>query len=267
MQLALLQGVLGELVQDGGSIFWLWIGAGGFILATAWFVYLATTGSPQHRHHYVTSTIIVLWAGMWYAIMAAGGALSLVSGPGGEPVVFYYGRYIDWTLTTPLLLLGLAWVALGGTSLRSRSGLVLGIVVADVLMILTGVVAGATPGFVSGLFFVISTIFFLVVLALIWGPLRSAAREGEPEGGFGLFYTLASMLTILWIIYPIVWLIGTEGSGLVGAPVEVFLFAVLDILAKIAFGAILLGGLRSTEGGQQQNGGGGRRQRRAARVS
>lgn len=263
MQLALLQGVLGELVQDGGSVFWLWIGAGGFLLATAWFVYLAATGGRNHIHHYVTSTVIVLWAGVWYAIMATGGALSLVSGPGGEPVVFYYGRYIDWTLTTPLLLLGLAWVAFGGTSLRSRSGLILGLVVADVLMILTGIVAGGATGFVSGLFFIISTIFFLIVLALIWGPLRSAAQEGEPEGGFGLFYTLASMLTVLWIIYPIVWLIGTEGSGLVSAPVEVFLFAVLDILAKIAFGAILLGGLRRTSGDQQ----GGGQPRRAARVS
>jgi bacteriorhodopsin len=265
MQLALLQGVLGELVQDGSSVFWLWIGAGGFLLATAWFVYLAATGSPEHRHHYVASTVIVFWAGLWYTVMATGGAIWLVAGPGGEPVVFYFGRYIDWVLTTPLLLLTLAWVALGGTSLRNRTNLVLGIIVADVLMILTGVVAGAATGFVSGLFFIISTVFFLIILALIWGPLRSAAQEGNPEGGFGLFYTLASMLTVLWIIYPIVWLIGTEGFGIVSAPVEVFLYAVLDVLAKIAFAAILLGGIRSTEGGSQQSGGG--RQRRAARVS
>lgn len=263
MQLALLQGVLGELVQEGSSVFWLWIGAGGFMLATAWFVYLAATSGGQHTHHYVASTIIVFWAGLWYTVMATGGGLSLVSGPDGEPVVYYFARYIDWTLTTPLLLLGLAWVALGGTAIRSRSSLVLGIIVADVLMILTGVVAGATAAFVSGLFFILSTVFFLIVLALVWGPLRSAAQEGEPEGGFGLFYTLATMLTVLWIIYPIVWLIGTEGAGLVTAPIEVFLYAVLDILAKVAFGAILLGGLRRAGGGERQSGG----QRRAARVS
>lgn len=258
-----MQGVIGELLQEGSSVFWLWIGAGGFLLATAWFVYLAASGAPEHRHHYVTSTIIVFWAGLWYTVMATGGAVAPVSGPGGEPVVFYYGRYIDWTLTTPLLLLGLAWIALGGTSLRERGKLVLGLLAADVLMILAGVVAGATETFVSGLFFVISTIFFLIVLALIWGPLRSAAQEGSPEGGFGLFYTLASMLTILWIIYPIVWLLGTEGSGILGSSFEVFLFAVLDILAKIAFGAILLGGIRRASGGGQQQGG----SRRAARVS
>jgi len=250
-------------VQEGSSIFMLWIGAGGFFLATAWFVYLAATSGGNYVHHYVASTIIVFWAGVWYAIMASGGAVSLVSGPDGEPVVFYYGRYIDWTLTTPLLLLGLAWVALGGTNVGNRTGLLWGIVIADVVMILTGVVAGATTTFVSGLFFIISTVAFLIVLALIWGPLRSAAQQGNPEGGFGLFYTLATMLTVLWIIYPIVWLIGTEGAGLVSAPIEVFLYAVLDILAKIAFGAILLGGIRRATGGQQQGG----TQRRAARVS
>jgi bacteriorhodopsin len=263
MQLALLQGVLGELVQEGSSVFWLWIGAGGFMLATAWFVYLAATSGGQYTHHYVASTVIVFFAGIWYTVMATGSGLALVLGPGGEPVVYYYARYIDWTLTTPLLLLGLAWVALGGTAIRSRSSLVMGLIVADVLMILTGAIAGGTTAFVSGLFFIISTVFFLIILALIWGPLRSAAQQGEPEGGFGLFYTLATMLTVLWIAYPIVWLIGTEGAGLVGAPIEVFLYAVLDITAKVGFGLILLGGLRRS-GGEQQSGGG---QRRAARVS
>ena len=249
MQLALLQA---DVLQTGTEQFWLWIGAGGFTLATIWFVYLAITGHPEKYHHYLSSTFIVLWAGLWYIVMATGGGISTVAGPDG-PVVFYYARYIDWTLTTPLLLLGLAWVALGGTSLGRRAGVIAGIVVADVLMILTGVVAGGASGFVSGLFFVISTIFFIVVLALLWGPLRAEAMEGETEGRPGLFFTLASMLTVLWILYPIVWLIGTEGSGLVSSGVEVFFFAVLDVLAKIAFGAILLGGIRSASnsGGQQ----------------
>lgn len=263
MQLALLQGVLGELVQEPGSVFWLWVGAGGFLLATAWFVYLSVTGSSEYRHHYVASTVIVFWAGLWYTVMATGGALSLVSGPGGEPVVYYYGRYIDWTLTTPLLLLGLAWFALGGTNLGNRAGTVIALVVADVLMILTGVVAGATQTFVSGLFFVLSCIFFAIVLVLLWGPIRSEAQTGSTEGGFALWNFLAIMLTVLWVIYPIVWLIGTEGAGLVSAPVEVFMYAVLDVLAKIAFGAILLGGLRSARGSRQESGG----QRQSSRVS
>lgn len=259
MQLALLQGEIAGLIQSPSAQFWLWIAAGGFILATVWFIYLSVTGDSEHQHHYIASTVIVLWAGVWYVVMATGGGITLVDGPGGEPVIFYYARYIDWTLTTPLLLLGLLWVAGNGSLSRLRQTAFY-IVIADVLMILTGVVAGATGGFISGLFFVISTLFFLLVLYLLWGPVRAEASEGETEGGFGLFYNLAVMLTVLWVLYPVVWLIGTEGAGLATEGTEVFFFAVLDVLAKIAFGAILLGGVRGASAGQGAS-------RRSARVS
>jgi bacteriorhodopsin len=45
---------------------------------------------------------------------------------------------------------------------------------------------------------------------------------------------------VLWSLYPIVWLLGTEGFGAVGTGTEVFLFLILDFLAKIAFGILLL---------------------------
>jgi bacteriorhodopsin len=45
---------------------------------------------------------------------------------------------------------------------------------------------------------------------------------------------------ILWSLYPVVWVIGTEGVGAVGVSTEVFLFLVLDLLAKVGFGFLLL---------------------------
>lgn len=260
MQAALLQIDVAGLVQTGAAQTWLWIGAGGFFLATVLFIYLSVTGSSGHAHHYLASTVIVLWAGIWYFVMASGGGIAVSEGTGGEP--FYYARYIDWLITTPLLLLGLVWVA-GNGSLGNLRQTALYIVIADVLMILTGVVAGPTTGFLSGLFFVLSSIFFVAVLYLLWGPVRAAAMDGETEGRSGLFFTLATMLTVLWILYPIVWLIAPEGFFLVGQSTEVFFFMVLDVLAKIAFGAILLGGIRGAESSSGQSGG----QQRPARVS
>ena len=268
MNLALLQeGAIADLAQSGASTFWLWFTAGAFILATAWFIYLSSTGRSGQYHHYVASTVITFWAALWYIVMASGSGISLVTGTGGETRLFYYARYIDWTLTTPLLLLGLVWIAVGGRLSRAPA-LAAGIVVADVAMILTGVAGGATGSNFKWFWFVISTIFFLIVLALLWGPVRAQMNRYEPEGGPRLFYTLAGVLTVLWILYPIVWIIGTEGVSAVSASVEIFLYAVLDILAKIAFGAILLGGIRGTAsqavtgGGSRQSGGG-----QASRVS
>jgi bacteriorhodopsin len=45
---------------------------------------------------------------------------------------------------------------------------------------------------------------------------------------------------VLWSLYPVVWLLGTEGFNAVGSTVEVFLFLILDFFAKIEFGFLLL---------------------------
>ena len=53
---------------------------------------------------------------------------------------FGYGRYIDWALTTPLLLMGLITLAL--PQLSKKSSLVAGLVFSDVFTIITGIFAG-----------------------------------------------------------------------------------------------------------------------------
>jgi bacteriorhodopsin len=210
------------------------------LLGTILFLYWATTGQAQNYHHYMTSAGITLWAAMMYIVMATGSGAAVISEADGARI-FYYARYIDWTVTTPLLLLGLAWVALG--SIGRNPQIVLGLVVADVAMILTGVLSGAWAGGFKWFWFVISCIFFIAVLFLIWGPLQTAAQSGvSPEAS--LFYPLAVMLTVLWFAYPIVFLIGTEGVGAIPIGFEVFLYAVLDILAKVGFGIVLVGGVR-----------------------
>lgn len=238
MQLALLQ--INEL-QTAASNFFLWFTTGGMLLGTILFLYWATTGQAQNYHHYMTTAAITLWATMMYIVMATGGGASIITDADGEVRLFYFARYIDWTFTTPLLLLGLAWVALG--SIGRSPQVVLGLVVADVAMILTGVLSGAWTNNFRWFWFVLSCIFFLAVLFLIWGPLQTAAQSGvSPEAS--LFYPLAVAITVLWFAYPIVFLIGTEGLSLVSIGLEVFLFAVLDIAAKVGFGIILLGGVR-----------------------
>jgi bacteriorhodopsin len=44
----------------------------------------------------------------------------------------------------------------------------------------------------------------------------------------------------LWTAYPIVWLIGTEGLSLIPLYWETAAFMVLDVLAKVGFGFLLL---------------------------
>lgn len=76
--------------------------------------------------------VVLVLATLSYFSLATGqGVLTL---PDGR--VFPFARYLDWCVTTPLLLLGLAMTALDGA--HRRAGLVASLLGADVLMIVTG---------------------------------------------------------------------------------------------------------------------------------
>lgn len=233
--------------QTGLASFWLWFATGGMVFGTVVFLYLGARDGGSRWYHYVTSAVITLWAALNYVVMATGGGKGLIAGPADSERLFYYARYLDWAVTTPLLLIGLAWVALG--SLRRNPVVVGGLVVADLLMILFGWLAGLNGGGGRYAWFVLSTLFFLVVLYLIWEPLRSAAQEGTVPESHG-FRPLALMLSVLWILYPLLWLFGTEGGGPLSSTSEAFWFMVLDLLAKVGFGFALLWTVRSVSQGE-----------------
>jgi bacteriorhodopsin len=51
---------------------------------------------------------------------------------------------------------------------------------------------------------------------------------------------LRNLIVIAWSVYPVAWLVGTEGLGLVGLFGETLIFMILDVLAKVGFGIVLL---------------------------
>ncbi len=123
---------------------------------------------------------------------------------------------------------------------RRNIGLVAGLIVLDIFMILTGLFAGqSTSEFARGFWFVVSTAALIVLLYLVYTRLFASA-QGQPGSVQQIFRTPALLTIVLWSLYPIVWLLGTEGFSAVSSTVEVFLFLVLDILAKIGFGFLLL---------------------------
>jgi bacteriorhodopsin len=79
----------------------------------------------------------------------------------------------------------------------------------------------------------------VALLYLVYTRLFASAQS-QPGSVQGVFRTLALLTIVLWSLYPIVWLLGTEGFAVASSTVEVFLFLILDILAKIGFGFLLL---------------------------
>ena len=224
---------------------WLWIGFAG-MAAGAIVIAMLGVGLPaKERHHAIASFFVCLFATAAYFAMATGSGVL----EAGRGIDVYFARYIDWTVTTPLLLIGLMAVGLpslrgGGEDGRERNALIAGVIGADVFMIVTGFVAALTGDETNRyVWYGLSCLGFLIVLVAVWGPVYSAAKKQGKQTA-QLWKTLAGVLTVLWFIYPIVWILGTEGQAVIDLKAEITIFAIIDLLAKVGFGLMLVTGVK-----------------------
>jgi len=145
----------------------------------------------------------------------------------------FWARYIDWTLTGPLLLLDLAFLAgLNGADIIVS-------IVADVVMVLTGLFAafGHSSGQKWGYYAVGCIAYLFIVWIFAIGGRRTAAAKNSATAKF--FTALGGFTLILWTLYPIVWGLG-DGSRMLSVDGEIIAYGVLDVLAKPVFGFWLL---------------------------
>lgn len=224
----------------------LWITTAIMIAAAIIIAVMTRTVNPRIRHYYYVSAFIVLWAATLYFLLGSG--YGYVTQPGGH--VFLFARYIDWVVTTPLLLLDLALVALprGHTGRGSLIAVLLG---ADVYMILTGFAAAFIRSGFRWAFFGMSCAGFLVVLYIIVFKLTPEASRRSPDVK-NLYAKLAPTLSILWICYPIIWVLSRTGWGVFPEFVSVLLFAILDIAAKVGYSFILVSQPQALTQAEQQ---------------
>jgi bacteriorhodopsin len=229
------------MATPGSEAVWLWLGTAGMFLGMVYFIARGWGVESERRQKFYAATIfITAIAFSNYLAMALGYGLTTVT-VGGEQLPIYWARYTDWLFTTPLLLYDLGLLA--GAD-RTSIGTLIGL---DVLMIGTGAVATLTG---SGtevvgaeaarlIWWGISTGFLLVLLYFLFGSLTQQAKSlsGDAQGKFR---TLRNLITVLWLVYPVWWIVGTEGLGAVGIGVETAGFMVLDLAAKVGFGYILL---------------------------
>ena len=109
----------------------------------------------------------------------------------------YWARYVDWSVTTPLLLLDLCLLA--GMS----GGNILIAIVADVIMILTGLFAafGTEDTPQKWGWYAIACVAYLVVIwELVINGRSNAAAKGGKIGNF--FAAIGGFTLIIWTVYP-----------------------------------------------------------------
>ena len=227
---------------------------GGLVLAflalAATSVYLlATRGelSTRYRPSSDVGAVICLVAALSYVLLV----VAWITGFAFDPATSTYSpssaalqfrntyRYVDWTVSVPLLTAELLVVTtlVGRRASRTRA---LWMVLA-VVMIVTGYVGEAFYGAsTTGLVVwgLVSTAAFVpLYVSLLRTGLRSARELGGPAGANLRRATL--MLSWTWGVYPLAYCVPLLTGGAGWAVGRQLAFDVADVCAKVAFGVLV----------------------------
>jgi len=226
----------------------LWINVALAGLSILLFVYMGrNVTSDRAKLVWGATLMIPLVSISSYLALLSGLTVGFIEMPAGhalagEEVMSQWGRYLTWTLSTPMILLALGLVA------DVDTGSLFTVIAADIAMCVTGLAAALTTSsyLFRWAFYAVSCTFFLVVLyALLteWAASARAAGTGE------IFGTLRALTVVLWLGYPIIWAVGVEGFALVGSVgVTSWGYSILDVFAKYVFSFLLLRWVANNEG-------------------
>jgi len=214
-------------------------------LSTLAFIGMAWRVPIQKRLFHVLTALITIFATLSYFAMATGDGVNWAHTvlhtknkhvPDTYEDIYrqiFWARYVDWSITTPLLLLDLAFLAgMNGAD-------ILVTLVADVVMVLTGLFAAYGHNKLQkwGWYAMACVAFLVIVYKVAIGGRKTVMTKDSKTAKF--FSALGLFTLILWTLYPIVWALG-DGSRILTVDSEIIAYAVLDVLAKPVFGFWLL---------------------------
>ncbi|MFB6210983.1 MAG: bacteriorhodopsin [Halobacteriales archaeon] len=215
------------------------VGTAFMAIATIVLLTAMANASGRDRTLYAILAGIPGIAAVAYAVMTFGIGTLMVNGD-----TIFVPRYIDWLLTTVLLVLYVGMVANADTSVLAK------LVAADVGVIGFGMVATFTTPPVKYGAFAVATVAFGALLYLLYGPV-TAASESQPYRVTALAKKLRNMIGVLWLIYPIAWMTGPAALDLMNTGTMAVVVMYLDVVSKVGFGLIALNGVQSTAQAEQ----------------
>ncbi|MBF2017534.1 MAG: bacteriorhodopsin [Rivularia sp. T60_A2020_040] len=223
---------------------WHWLYIAGMATGAIYFIILGRKPRGVPKYEYLVAAFIPIWSGLAYLSMVLPGA-ELEQGKievAGQ--VTHFARYIDWIVTTPLLLLALSWTAMHRHHKKDWT-LIASLMMTQVIVVVCGLVADlSVVPWVRYLWYINGVVAFLIVLAGIWGPLRAKASS-QDSALSGFYNKIATYFTVLWICYPTVWILSPSGFRVFDQSVDTFLFCLIPFFSKVGFSFLDLHGLRN----------------------
>ena len=206
----------------------------------------ATKPRSERLFHYITAAITMIaciayfcmgsnlgWTGIHVEFMRSNPRVS------GDLRQIFYVRYIDWFLTTPLLLLDLLLTC------GLPAPTICYTILMNEIMVVTGLIGALVKTSYKWGFYTFGCAAFLFVA---WTVVFEGRTYAKALGQDILkTYTICGVWPIsLWFHYPIAWGL-CEGGNVISSDSEAIFYGILDILAKPGFGALLIWGHRNID--------------------
>jgi len=215
----------------------------------------------------VGAGVVCMVASLAYLTMALG--YGYVTKCNGRD--FYYARYVDWAITTPIILYEL--VALADPADSGDQLTQIFLVLMDIFMIVAGLIGELVTGDEKWAFFGFSMLAFLPIMYFLTKIAGEAATGagccggGTPGPVLKLLRNVVNLTLITWIGYPIIWILATvNGSssscgyaagaaqgygralgaasvqqiGIISVQGEAYAYTILDVLAKSVVGWLIV---------------------------
>ncbi|MFB6128199.1 MAG: bacteriorhodopsin [Halorhabdus sp.] len=215
---------------------WFTLGTITMALGSAGLAYGFVTLSSDRHREYADVVVVTLIATVAYGLMALGiGEITTATG-----ATVFVPRYVDWLLTTPLHVVFIALIAGADRRLIAKAA---ALQAATIALGFVGALL-ATP--LKELFFLAGSLAFAGVVYLLVIDANESARDRDDVTA-GLYRKLRNFVIVLWLVYPVIWLLAPTGYGFMTTETASLVITYIDVVAKVGFGLIALNGLRTLE--------------------
>mmetsp|Transcript_22394 Transcript_22394/g.45270 ORF Transcript_22394/g.45270 Transcript_22394/m.45270 type:complete len:346 (+) Transcript_22394:2-1039(+) len=222
--LTLVMFVLGFVVMAVAAVFFL-------VMA---FRYDGETDSRAHgpMFYYIVFFVTSISALTYYSMWTETAVWHIKEAD--ETRTIFPARYLDWIVTSPLML---AAVSLFGNAPTSS---LVGVIGSDLLFISSLYVGGVESTAHKYFWWGVAIVFFVIMVYFMFLELSKADMGRVSEYDADSLRMLTYFIVIPWALFPLFWLFGQEGTAASSLPVQVAFTTLADLTAKLAFGLILV---------------------------
>ncbi|WP_297514828.1 bacteriorhodopsin-like [Flavobacterium sp.] len=227
---SLLTGWVAKMMPTDYIGFTFFIGCMAMMAASAFFFLSLSQFDKKWRTSVLVSGLITFIAAVHYFYMR-----DYWSAFGESPTFF---RYVDWVLTVPLMCLEFYLIL---KVAGAKTSLLWKMIGYSLVMLVTGYFGEAVDPGNAAMWGLVSGLAYFIIVYEIW--LGEASKLAKSAGGSVLeaHKILCWFVLVGWAIYPLGYMLGTEGwyTSMLGKGNVDVAYNIADAINKIGFGLVI----------------------------